>query len=84
AKDKKWLEYGTEEKNVLLLYTVLDFWQEDGLKLGWRDEEDGKDYFALMYRQSDKRCYLNEVANDILEETPSDTGKVGYICEYDS
>lgn len=40
-------------------------------------------YVDMIYREADKRCYLNDVANNVLEQAPSFTGKIGYICEYD-
>ena len=40
-------------------------------------------YVDMIYRESDKRCYFNDVADDILAQVPSFSGSVGYICEYD-
>ena len=48
----------------------------DGTKL---DEQ----YVDMIYREADKRCYFNDVADDILAQVPSFSGSVGYICEYD-
>ena len=48
----------------------------DGSKL---DEQ----YVDMIYREADKRCYFNDVADDILAQVPSFSGSVGYICEYD-
>lgn len=87
AKERKWLEHGTEELDVMILYTILDFWLDGGLDLQrWQKEgeEALKNYFVLVYRESGKRCYLGEELNDILGARPSYTGKIGYICEYDS
>lgn len=41
-------------------------------------------YVDLFYRQKEGRCYLNDVADDILAEAPSFKGAIGYICEYDN
>lgn len=41
-------------------------------------------YVDLFYRQSEGRCYLNDVADDILMEAPGYKGLIGYICEYDN
>lgn len=41
-------------------------------------------YVDLIYRQNEGRCYLNDVADDILAEAPSYKGAIGYICEYDN
>lgn len=87
AKERKWLEHGTEELDAMILYTILDFWPNGGLDLQrWQKEgeEALKNYFVLVYRESDRRCYLGEELNDILTAKPSYTGKIGYICEYDA
>lgn len=87
AKERNWLEHGTEELDVMTLYTILDFWLDGGLDLPrWQKEgeEALKDYFVLVYHEADKRCYLDEELNDILIAKPSYAGKIGYICEYDS
>ncbi len=78
AKDLKWLEHGTEEVDVMCLYTALDFW------LGGELEYRCQPHLILLYHEPDERCYLTDAENDILESKPSYTGKVGYICEYDS
>lgn len=41
-------------------------------------------YVDLIYRQNEGRCYLNDVADDIIAEAPSFKGAIGYICEYDN
>lgn len=46
-------------------------------------EEIDEDCVALFYRESDNRCYLNDVPEDILLAAPSYSGRVGYICEYE-
>ena len=87
AKERNWLEHGTEELDVMTLYTILDFWLDGGLDLQrWQKEgeEALKDYFVLVYHEAGKRCYLDEELNDILTAKPSYRGKIGYICEYDS
>lgn len=40
-------------------------------------------YVDMVYRKSDGRCYLNDVADNILKEAPGFAGKIGYICEYE-
>lgn len=87
AKERNWLEHGTEELDVMILYTILDFWLDgelDPKRWQTEGEEALKNYFVLVYRESDERCYLGEELNDILTAKPSYAGKIGYICEYDS
>lgn len=86
AKDRYWLERGTDKIDLMRLYTMLDFWLDGGLPYRGltKKEEIVEDCFVLLYRKSDERCYLNEVVNDLVGATPSYAGKIGYICEYDN
>lgn len=85
AKDRVWLERGTDPLNLMSLYTVQDFWADEALKPKLRPQSSGgasgSDYVALLYSQAEERCYLDEIPDD---KMPSYSGKTGYICEYDS
>lgn len=82
-----WLEPGKGPYSMLSLYKALfaDYWLE-GEPSYTGVAEDGRevdeDCVSLIYRSSEGRCYLNDVADDILAEAPSFAGRVGYICEY--
>ncbi len=84
-----WLEPGVDGGyNILANYNALfeGYWLE-GEPSYTGIAEDGRevkeDCMAIIYRSSEGRCYLNDVADDILSEAPSFAGRVGYICEYD-
>jgi len=74
--------------NMLGLYNALfQFWLEGEPSytgLTESGQEVDEDYVVLFYRKSDDKFYLNDVPNDILSAAPSYSGKVGYICEYES
>ncbi len=84
-----WLEPGTEKGyGMLQLYSALfeGYWLEEEPSytgIAEDGQEVTEDCVALIYRSSEGRCYLNDVADDILSEAPSFAGRVGYICEYD-
>jgi len=40
-------------------------------------------YVDLVYREEKGKAYLNDVSNDILSQSPSFSGRVGYICEFE-
>lgn len=83
-----WIEPESGETyDMLNLYNALfGFWLEGEPSytgLTESGEEVDEDYVVLFYRKSDERCYLNDVPDDILSASPSYTGRVGYICEYE-
>lgn len=72
--------------DMIDLYNAFAFWQ--GGEPSYRGlTETGvevrEDSVVLIYSNSDKRCYIDDVPNDILSAAPSYSGKIGYICEYD-
>lgn len=84
-----WLEPGTENGYPMLqLFNALfaGFWME-GEPSYTGTAEDGTEIreegVSVLYRSSDRRCWLNDVPKDILSAYPSYAGKIGYICEYD-
>ena len=63
-----------------------EFWLADEPSFYGRKADGSKldeQYVDMIYREADKRCYFNDVADDILAQVPSFSGSVGYICEYD-
>lgn len=63
-----------------------EFWLEDEPSFYGRKADGSRldeQYVDMIYREADKRCYFNDVADDILAQVPSFSGSVGYICEYD-
>ena len=65
---------------------LFGFWQEGGPSyIGWTESGEKVDegYVVLFYQESDRRCYLRDVPNDILDTASSCVGRVGYICEYE-
>lgn len=62
------------------------FWLEDEPSFNGK-RADGSEieemYVDMIYRESENRCYFNDVANNVLEQIPGFTGSVGYICEYE-
>ncbi|MDE7341776.1 MAG: C-type lectin domain-containing protein [Lachnospiraceae bacterium] len=50
---------------------------EDGVEID-------QDYVVLFYQETNNRCYIKAVPDDFLSVAPSYSGRIGYICEYDS
>ncbi|MCI8418080.1 MAG: hypothetical protein HFI33_11415 [Lachnospiraceae bacterium] len=85
-----WIEPGKGRR--AMPYLVYNgFWAEDNgnyLEPSYHGvTEDGReveeDYVVLMYSRVDKRYYMYDVPDDILDAAPSYKGNIGYICEYD-
>ena len=83
-----WMEPGMERG-----YDMLDlskalwrpFWLEGEPSYSGLTEngkEVREDYVVLIYRESDERCWIDDVPGDFLKAHPSCAGRVGYICEY--
>ena len=84
-----WLEPDKEPADYCMLdhYSALFvFWEPD--EPSYRVEKDGKtikeDFAYLMYDDTEEKCYLYDAPMDMLSVWTEYTGKIGYICEYDS
>lgn len=91
TRDENYVEGGYQwihdKKN-----TLLDEGKSDSMWLVGEPSYEGRDsegnsvsekYVDMFYRESEKRCYFNDVTNDIIIQSPSHKGRIGYICEYD-
>lgn len=82
----RWLEPGNICYMQGLYHAFSEFWLEgEPGNTGFTESgvEVWEDYVVLFYQESDNRCYLGNVTNDIIEAAPSYAGRVGYICEYE-
>lgn len=62
------------------------FWLEDEPSFNGK-RADGSEieemYVDMIYREAEKKCYFNDVANNVLDQIPGFAGSIGYICEYE-
>ena len=84
-----WLEPDKELADYCMLdhYNALFiFWEPD--EPSYRVEKDGitikEDFAYLLYDGTEEKCFLYDAPMDMLSVWPEYTGKIGYICEYDS
>ena len=74
-------------KDILISYTIMGKYWADGEPSYYRQadfEQIDEIGVYLLYNDAKEECYLYDAPMDMLLRNPEYTGKIGYICEYDS
>lgn len=75
------------QKESMYTSAMIDFWLPGEPSYTGTDSQGetvDEMYVDYIYRKSEGRGYLNDVTNDLLEQSPSLKDSIGYICEYNS
>ena len=74
-------------KDIYISYTIMGKYWADGEPSYFKqaaDEQIDELGIYLLYDDAKEDCYLYDAPMDMLLRNPEYTGKIGYICEYDS
>ena len=74
-------------KDIFISYTIMGKYWADGEPSYYRqaaEEKIDETGIYLLYDDAKEDCYLYDAPMDMLLRNPEYTGKIGYICEYDS
>ena len=74
-------------KDIFISYTIMGKYWADGETSYYRqaaEEKIDETGIYLLYDDAKEDCYLYDAPMDTLLRDPEYTGKIGYICEYDS